>query len=169
MDEKTIDLIRNKLEKSKEVIIRKYSSYDYDDVKRLMIELAKIYKTKFNEEIWVNAIKKRQIQYQKLTIVAELNKKVIGVCFLDIHWNDLGLLIGTIKHLMVDAAHRDKGIATKIMQYILNVIQDMEVDKIRVNIAEATIKLDKYFELFGFKPIYHALERDLKDIKFPFS
>ncbi|NHI92439.1 MAG: GNAT family N-acetyltransferase [Candidatus Lokiarchaeota archaeon] len=169
MDKNVIDLLKTKLENSKEVKVRKYSNYDYEDVKNLMIELAKIYKTKFNEEIWLKAIKKRQFQNQKLTIVAELNKKVVGVCFLDFHWNDLGLLIGTIKHLTVNEAYRDKGIATKIMMYIFNVIQEMEVHKIRVNIAQATEKLDKYFKMFGFKPIYHALERDLKEIKFPFS
>ncbi|MHC1591469.1 MAG: GNAT family N-acetyltransferase, partial [Candidatus Helarchaeales archaeon] len=101
---------KKKLEESKDVIIRNYTKSDYEEVKELMKDLAEIYNTRFDENIWKKAIERRQYSREKVTIVAELDKKVVGVCFVDFHWNDLGLFIGTIKHMMIKKEARGKGI-----------------------------------------------------------
>jgi len=169
MDEKIIKSVQEKLDESKEVKIRGYTKADYEEVKILMMDLAEIYNTRFNEGIWKKAIEKRQYNREKLTIVAEYKKHVVGVCFVDFHWNDLGLFIGTIKHMMIKKDARGMGIGRKMTVHIMQLLMKMNVDKVRINIAEATKDLEKYFAIFGFKPIYFALERDAKNVKFPFS
>jgi ribosomal protein S18 acetylase RimI-like enzyme len=143
--------------------IRDYKKDDFEATKRLMQQLVKLYKTEFDEKSWELTLRQREFSPQQRTIVAEMEGKVVGMCFIDVKWNEIGFIIGNIKNVVVDETCRQKGIATEILNAANDILMDMAVDKIQINVnIEVKDHAIPLFQKMGFKPEYIAMSCVLK-------
>ncbi len=143
--------------------IRDYQKGDFEATKKLMRQLVKLYKTDFDEKAWDMTLRQRTFSPQQRTLVAEYDGKIVGMCFVDVKWNEIGFIIGNIKNVIVDENYRQKGIATELLKVANDILIEMGVDKIQINVNLAVkdhaIPL---FEKMGFKREYIAMAKVIK-------
>ncbi|MHA1265390.1 MAG: GNAT family N-acetyltransferase [Candidatus Helarchaeota archaeon] len=146
--------------------IREYKKEDYEPTKRLMKQLLKLYKTDFDEKSWQLTLRHREFSPQQRTLVAEYDGEIRGMCFIDVKWNEIGIIVGDIKNVIVDEAYREKGIATELLNKAIDILTEMNVDKIKINVnLEVQDHAIPLFEKMGFTPEYIAMTRTIKKVR----
>ncbi|HUX99468.1 MAG TPA: GNAT family N-acetyltransferase [Candidatus Deferrimicrobium sp.] len=144
------------------IIIREYKKEDFEATKKLMQQLVKLYKTEFDEHIWEITLRQRQFSPQQRTLIAEYDGIVSGMCFIDVKWNEIGVIIGNIKNIIVDEGYRNKGISIKLLNTAIEILTEMAVDKIQINVNVTVSETIPFFEKMGFKSEYIAMSRKIK-------
>ncbi|MBD3226938.1 MAG: GNAT family N-acetyltransferase [Candidatus Lokiarchaeota archaeon] len=149
------------------VVIREYKAKDLDSTINLMREYSKLLgSTDFNETDTKKTIKLRTLNPKYHTLIAELDGKVVGMCYVDIERNDLtGEHEGLIKNTVTDADYQRRGIATKLVEKGLDILSHSKIDKIKVEVREEVKPAIKLFQNFGFKLVGTVMERDVITIR----
>ena len=142
--------------------IRDYQKIDFEATKKLMRQLVKLYKTEFDEKNWEITLRQREFSPQQRTLIAEYDNTVVGMCFIDVKWNEIGFIIGNIKNIIVDEEFRKKGISIELLKIANKILEEMAVDKIQINVNVEVKEVVPLFEKMGFKSEYIAMSRPIK-------
>jgi len=149
------------------VIIREYKPSDLDQALILMKDYSRLLGVKeFDELDAKKTIKLRALTPEFHTLIAELDGKVVGICFADIERNALtGDYEGLIKNTIIDADYQRRGIATKLVEKGFKILSHSRIEIIRVKVHEQVKPAIKLFQRFGFKLEGSVMERDVIDIR----
>ncbi|TFG04917.1 MAG: GNAT family N-acetyltransferase [Promethearchaeota archaeon] len=146
--------------------IRDYQKRDYEATKDLMKQLLKLYRTDFDEKSWQLTLRHREFSPQQRTLLAENNGNIVGMCFVDVKWNEIGIIIGSIGNVIVEESQRERGIATELMNKAIDILTEMNVDKIKINVnLQVQDHAIPLFEKMGFSPEYIAMTRTIKKVR----
>jgi len=146
-------------------IIRDYKHQDLEDTIRLMKLLSNDLQIKFNEENWRHSTRDRAFIPEVRTLIAEENKKVVGMCFADIQRDELGQFHGLIRNVIVDPAYRNKEIASALIQHAVELFTDLKLNTARVEVSDQIKKVIPLFEKLNFKSSHIVEEINVLKIR----
>jgi len=144
------------------ITVRDYQKDDFEATVNLMKQLVKLYKTQFDEKSWDMTLRQRMFSPQQRTLIAELDGVVAGMCFIDVKWNEIGVIIGNIKNIIVDEEYRNQGVSIELMNEAIKILTAMAVDKIQINVNVEVQNVVPLFEKMGFRQEYIAMSREVK-------
>ncbi len=151
------------------MIIRKASYNDVETLNNfltLLIRDEKQYDPGINENFTVTNMYENYIEdSNKLLIVAEENKKVVGYLYGTIKPKDdtYKYTIAKLDALYIDSNYRNKKIATSLIENFKKWAIEKNAHKIEVNVLSNNIKAKRLYEKNNFKTVSETLNITIKD------
>ncbi len=81
-------------------------------------------------------------------IVARLNNKIVGVCYIDTSFAGLGAI--RLGDMFIDKNHRGRGFASSLINFIIKYAKEKNIKKIWLWTQEELIPAIKLYEKHGF-------------------
>lgn len=158
---------------SKEVIIRKAREEDFKQLHRLIVQVHKIHVKErsdiykdiepLNFEEFTNEL----LDINNIYLVAEIDKKVVGLCFAQIKkisnnktMKDREIL--NISHICVDKHERRKGIGESLYSQVLQIGKEKNMDSIELVVWGFNKNAIKFYEKIGMDIKNLRFERKIK-------
>lgn len=145
------------------IIIRNYRKSDYKETLEILKELSELYDMGFNEDKWRESSGLRQFKpnLKRLTLVAEVEGKVVALGVLEAKKTSLGEYIGYLESWATKKEYLGKGIGKILADRAMKLLRSWGVDRIRINFAYNGDKkvIDVICKGGGFKPIIIVLEK----------
>lgn len=117
---------------------RQYSDGDFDQVFNLFTIAFKVKDMGKSES-------KTKIEYlikssnYKIFVATNKNLEIVGGCVVYIHEDAFGKDFATLWYLAVDNQYQNKGIATGLIAYVVDILKDLNLESLRL-----TTNLDNY-------------------------
>ena len=140
------------------VKVREYKESDYEVTKDLMQIYSKLIHQSFDEDEWKQTIKIRIRNPQYRILISEYEGIVTGMAFIDISSDETGLTIGYIKNAIVHPKYRSQGFGKDLLIRAVEILNVLNVDKIRIMAHLETKNYLKYFEDLEFYKAGYMLE-----------
>jgi len=145
------------------IIIRNYRKSDYKETLEILKELSELYDMGFNEDKWRESSGLRQFKpnLKRLTLVAEVEGKVVALGVLEAKKTSLGEYIGYLESWATKKEYLGKGIGKILADRAMKLLRSWGVDRIRINFAYNGDKkvIDVICKGGDFKPIIIVLEK----------
>ena len=145
------------------IIIRNYRKSDYKETLEILKELSELYDMGFNEDKWRESSGLRQFKpnLKRLTLVAEVEGKVVALGVLEAKKTSLGEYIGYLESWATKKEYLGKGIGKILADRAMKLLRTWGVDRIRINFAYNGDKkvIDVICKGGDFKPIIIVLEK----------
>ena len=144
---------------------------DVDTIREMTDKLVQLYGDDFSEKRFEWGIQRRlfdPLQKHGILIAydTEAEDKLVGVIFAEIRVDPYGLSEGYIKNFYVIEEYRGKGIGRLLMKGSIEHFQQINIEKILINLQEdepAAEKAAQLYDSLGFKKKYTVLQLDLRD------
>lgn len=141
------------------MIIRKVKIDDYDEIVNLYRQLydaEKIFDNNLIDYYQIDEKEERKIRKRiksrkEIFLVAEINKKIVGLIdgyIIESNYNKEK--VSYLDHLCVDENYRNKEIATKLINEFSNTLKKKGAKYIKLNAFEDNIKAVNLYKKFGF-------------------
>jgi PhnO protein len=138
--------------------IREYKDSDYDAATELMRMYSDLINEPFNEHEWKQTIRIRMVNPQYRILISECGKEVSGMAFVSIDSDETGIIIGYIDNILVHKKYRGQGYGRALLSRAIEILNVLNVDKIRV-MAHLEVKNDlQVFENVGFRKAAYMME-----------
>ncbi len=146
----------------KEVVkIREFKEADYEITKKLMKIYSDLIHIPFNEEEWKRTIKIRMHNPQYHILISEYDGIVTGMAFINIDTDEMGRILGSLENVIVDPEYHGHGFAKALLMRAIEILNVLNVDKIRI-MAHLEIKNNlKILEDMGFNKVASIMELKL--------
>lgn len=112
-------------------------------------DLYKMGEVVFPLEMYMDAIQKGTF------VVAEVDGKVVGFLYYEIvhieNDNQVSRNVMFIDSMGVDESYRGKGVGHQLFDYIKNIKQEMNIDKIELQVNSQNVNAREMYEKYGFK------------------
>ncbi|CAN5175242.1 hypothetical protein BH10PSE9_BH10PSE9_24240 [soil metagenome] len=82
-------------------------------------------------------------------VVARDGERIVGMATLHVV-NNVGKRVGHVDDVVVDAAHRRRGMAEAIMRHLIAVARDMQVSQLRLTSRPARADANRLYPRLGF-------------------
>ncbi|TFG04918.1 MAG: GNAT family N-acetyltransferase [Promethearchaeota archaeon] len=139
-------------------LIREYKESDYEATKELMQIYSNLLRIQFDEEEWKQTLKLRLRNPQYYILISEKEKEVTGMALIHITKDETGLTIGNLENVIVHPRFRGQGFGKSLLIRGIEMLNVLNVDKIRIF---AHLKMKDYvntFEEVGFKKSAYVME-----------
>jgi len=154
---------RNAIVMEKDVLkIREYMDTDYEDTKELMQLYSDLINIPFNEAEWKHTLKIRVRNPQYRILISESSDKITGMAFINIATDETGLVIGYLENIIVHPDFRAQGFGKALLMRAIEILNVMNVDKIRVMAHLEVKNYLKIFEDVGFHMAASIMELRLQ-------
>ena len=144
--------------------IRLATPFDKTTINELFIQMIKFVNNQnkkqeivVDEELFKNGYEEGYldeffIDSNKSIIVADLDSKVIGyLAFISYHIENTSYLY--LDDFCVDSNYRNRGIGTKLVEWIINYAKENDFDNLKLHVDENNIKALSFYNKSGFIPI----------------
>ncbi|MHA1265391.1 MAG: GNAT family N-acetyltransferase [Candidatus Helarchaeota archaeon] len=138
--------------------IREYKDSDYEDTRELMQIYSDLINIPFNEEEWKQTLKIRLRNPQYYILIAEEGETVTGMALVRIASDETGLTIGYLENVIVHPKYRGRGFGKSLIIRAIEILNVLNVDKIRIMAHLKTKDFTKVFEDVGFRKSAYLME-----------
>jgi len=161
----------NKEVMENEIIVRNYSTSDYQATLEILKQIHDKYDIGIKEEHWspLSGLRHFKPNLKRITLIAELKstKEVIGMGMIKASKNILGQYIGYLEHWAITKEFIGKHVGKILADKAIQILISWGCESIRINLAYGTPeKLLKVFANTGFTPIMKVLERRFIDCEY---
>jgi len=139
--------------------IRRYLPKDFDAVKGLIKQLARLYEDEFNDYFFNSLMQVRALDASAGTFVAEYDGKVCGCAFADTERDPRGVLHGRISNVNVAESCQGKGIGSALVDESIQFLSAFNISGIWANINPNNKHMIRIFERREFKPMLKVMEK----------
>jgi len=147
------------------IIIRNYRKSDHEDTLEILQELSDLYHIGLTENQWKESSGLRQFKpnLKRITLVAEIEGKVIAMGVVEAKKTSLGEYIGYLENWSTKKEYLGKGIGQILANRAIKILESWGVDKIRIEFSYDADKkvIDVICKGGGFKPSLIVVERIL--------
>jgi ribosomal protein S18 acetylase RimI-like enzyme len=141
--------------------IREYRESDYEATKELMQVYSELIHVSFDENEWIRTLKIRMKSPQYRTLISEFNGNITGMALINIYIDEMGHTIGSLENVIIYPDYRARGFGKDLLMRAIEVLNALNVDKIRIT-AHLDIKNNlKIFEDVGFQMVASIMELKL--------
>lgn len=143
------------------VKLREYQEGDYEATKELMKLYLKATNEILDEQEWKQTIKLRMRNPQYRILISESEGNVTGMAFVSIRSDETGLTIGYLQNVIVHPKYRNLGFGKALLIRAVEILNVLNVDKIRIMGHVEIQKYLQYFEDVGFERKGYVMELKL--------
>ncbi|MEX2681281.1 MAG: GNAT family N-acetyltransferase [Candidatus Sigynarchaeota archaeon] len=148
------------------VLVRNYRKSDYEATIELMEEISETFSFYFDKKKWNESAGLRLFQpgYSRTTLIAEIDGKVVGMGFIELHTNTPdGISIGYLSNWGVKKEFRGAGVGRALAEKAIAMLTAMHADLIRIKIAMKPdpAKMLSIVKAIGFEPSYITVEKKI--------
>jgi ribosomal protein S18 acetylase RimI-like enzyme len=100
-----------------------------------------------------------------IVLVAELEGEVVGYAYAGVEghdWMSLRGPAGVLHDILVDPAHRARGIGSELLAEVLRSLEERRVPRIVLSTAFLNQQAQRLFERAGFRPTMVEMTRDIR-------
>lgn len=147
--------MNNQKQFSQNIFIRPYKPNDYRTVKRNLEDGGLFYAGMDSEDRFKEKIRRNPDSI----LVAEVDGKIVGnVLFVEDGWAAFGF------RLAVNKKYRRRGIGTKLMAAVENILRNKGYSEIHILVDESEAGLKRYYSKTGYKEgnLYRWMYKDLR-------
>lgn len=158
---------------NEEIIIRKAKEEDFKQLHKLIMQVHKIH-VEERRDMYKNVdplnfeeFKNELLDTNNIYLVAEINKKVVGLCFSKIKkisnnkiMKDREIL--NISDICVDKDERRKGIGKKLYSQVLQIGKEKNMDSIELMVWRFNKNAIKFYEKIGMNVKNLRFEQKIK-------
>lgn len=149
------------------IVIRNYRKSDYEDTLDILKELNGLYGLGVSEDKWRESSGLRQFKpnLKRLTIIAELDGKVVSMGIIQAKKDTLGQYVGHLDTWATKKEYIGKGIGKVLADKAIQILKSWGVDKVQIQMAYQTDKklIDTICKGSGLIPKYIVLEKAMDE------
>ena len=140
------------------VKVREYKESDYEAAKELMQLYLKPTNETLDENEWKQTLKMRMMNPQYRILISESEEIVTGMAFITIKSDETGLTIGYLQNIIVHPKYRGQGFGKDLLIRAIEILNVLNVDKIRIMAHVEIQDYLKYFKDVGFRRSAYIME-----------